>query len=248
MNKKCFGLIVPLTLTFLLILTADSQVYGKYKTTVPRGGRVKSSRKMMLPTIALPMTAENSQPAGKAQTLVEETLVGPKVAGAITASDQSKTYLVQAPSGEEDIVTAEELIKFYTPKKIKTRGVGGIITGKTIVRKQFRNILFDFNSYNIRQNSYRQIDEIGKALRIVIGSCTSCIFTIEGHTDNIGKEKYNNWLSQKRADAVKNYLIVRYKIDVSRIESIGFGEKRPVATNETTFGRSQNRRVEIVRK
>ncbi len=69
--------------------------------------------------------------------------------------------------------------------------------------------------------------------------------TIEGHTDSQGSENYNMDLSQRRADAVRNYLVQRdYKSD--RIKARGLGEGQPVADNNTTEGRANNRRVEII--
>ena len=67
---------------------------------------------------------------------------------------------------------------------------------------------------------------------------------IEGHTDNVGGEKMNLTLSQKRADAVKGYLIKK-GIELKRLESRGFGPTKPIASNKTEKGRAQNRRVVI---
>jgi len=67
---------------------------------------------------------------------------------------------------------------------------------------------------------------------------------IEGHTDSVGSDSYNLSLSQRRADAVKSYLVSK-GIAASRIESRGMGESKPVASNETAMGRAENRRVEI---
>jgi outer membrane protein OmpA-like peptidoglycan-associated protein len=68
---------------------------------------------------------------------------------------------------------------------------------------------------------------------------------IEGHTDNVGAEKMNLKLSQRRADSVKGYLIKK-GIDLKRLESRGFGPTRPIASNKTEKGRQQNRRTEFV--
>lgn len=68
---------------------------------------------------------------------------------------------------------------------------------------------------------------------------------IEGHTDNVGSAAYNQGLSQRRADSVKNYL-VRQGIASQRISTSGVGMDRPVANNDTATGRQQNRRVEII--
>jgi OOP family OmpA-OmpF porin len=68
---------------------------------------------------------------------------------------------------------------------------------------------------------------------------------IEGHTDSVGSHGYNMKLSQRRADAVRDYM-VQQGISASRIETAAYGETRPVASNDTAAGRAQNRRVDIV--
>jgi outer membrane protein OmpA-like peptidoglycan-associated protein len=69
---------------------------------------------------------------------------------------------------------------------------------------------------------------------------------VEGHTDSNGSDSTNLILSQDRADAVKQYLVKNFAVDAEKISSIGYGEARPVATNETADGRSRNRRIDLV--
>ena len=71
-----------------------------------------------------------------------------------------------------------------------------------------------------------------------------CDVTLEGHTDNVGGMAYNQDLSQRRADAVKNYLVEKFGIDSNRIKTVGYGETKPIASNDTEAGRYQNRRVQ----
>jgi len=68
---------------------------------------------------------------------------------------------------------------------------------------------------------------------------------IEGHTDSVGSEPYNQGLSERRAESVRSYLVSQ-RIAAQTITTAGFGESRPVATNATAAGRQQNRRVELV--
>lgn len=70
--------------------------------------------------------------------------------------------------------------------------------------------------------------------------------TIEGHTDSVGDDRYNENLSYKRAQAVKQYLIANMGLDESRITAVGYGESKPIASNETAEGKAQNRRIDIV--
>jgi OmpA-OmpF porin, OOP family len=69
---------------------------------------------------------------------------------------------------------------------------------------------------------------------------------VEGHTDANGSDSANLILSQDRADAVKQYLVGNFGLDAEKVSSIGYGEARPVATNETTSGRARNRRIDLV--
>jgi outer membrane protein OmpA-like peptidoglycan-associated protein len=68
---------------------------------------------------------------------------------------------------------------------------------------------------------------------------------IQGHTDNVGSNESNLKLSQERAESVRSYLLSK-KLPANRVTSIGFGETRPIASNDTEEGKSQNRRVEFV--
>jgi OOP family OmpA-OmpF porin len=69
---------------------------------------------------------------------------------------------------------------------------------------------------------------------------------IEGHTDNVGAAAYNQKLSERRANAVKNYFIEKHGVAASRLKAAGYGESKPVASNDNADGRSKNRRVESV--
>ena len=68
---------------------------------------------------------------------------------------------------------------------------------------------------------------------------------IEGHTDIVGSDALNDRLSENRANSVKNYLI-QHGIPANKISTKGYGKRKPIASNDTEFGRSLNRRTEIV--
>ncbi len=70
--------------------------------------------------------------------------------------------------------------------------------------------------------------------------------TIEGHTDAVGDDRYNENLSLERAMAVKQYLMANMGLDDTRVTALGYGETRPIASNETAQGRAQNRRIDVV--
>ncbi|MCK9276426.1 MAG: OmpA family protein [Syntrophales bacterium] len=104
------------------------------------------------------------------------------------------------------------------------------------------NVLFDFDKAVIKDNYSKDIEDLADLMKKYPDQLKN--ITIEGHTDSVGSAEYNKKLSQRRADAVKAYLIEKGGIDPTRINAIGYGEERPVASNATKEGRQKNRRVE----
>jgi OOP family OmpA-OmpF porin len=102
------------------------------------------------------------------------------------------------------------------------------------------DILFDFDKYDIKPAAYPILDE---AL-MVYQKNPGLRVEVQGFTDSIGTEEYNQGLSERRADAVRNYLVER-GVDPKIISSKGYGESNPVASNDTKEGRALNRRVEF---
>lgn len=100
---------------------------------------------------------------------------------------------------------------------------------------------FAFNSAEITSVSFNEITNAVRFLR----EHPSTTAVVEGHTDSIGSDAFNQRLSERRADAVKTVL-VNSGIDASRLTSRGYGESRPIASNDTEAGRQQNRRVTVV--
>lgn len=110
-------------------------------------------------------------------------------------------------------------------------------------RVEVPGIYFDFNEATLKAQSVLALQQIAA----VLARQPQRHVSIEGHTDNIGSEKYNDDLSAARAAAVKAALVSDFKIDASTISTKGFGLRRPVENNETLAGRARNRRVELVR-
>jgi len=104
-------------------------------------------------------------------------------------------------------------------------------------------ILFDSGSAVIKGESCKTLAEIGGLLT----DNPELKLSIEGHTDSDGNEASNLALSQKRADAVRTYLTATYKVDGERLGTKGWGETKPIDTNDTPEGKANNRRVELVK-
>jgi len=104
------------------------------------------------------------------------------------------------------------------------------------------NVEFDTAKFNIK-NKYR--DDIKKVADFM-NAHPDVKASIEGHTDTVGKPERNMTLSDNRAKSVREYLIKEFGIDENRITATGFGQDRPIASNDTAEGRQKNRRVEAV--
>ena len=115
-----------------------------------------------------------------------------------------------------------------------------VIHACTEVEKINLLIEFDFNKAVIRKELYPNIDAVGAYMK----KNGKMNLILNGWTDSIGSREYNNKLSQKRADAVKSYLVDRHQIDPARISAVGYGKSFKFE-NRTEAGRYKNRRVEI---
>ena len=102
------------------------------------------------------------------------------------------------------------------------------------------NMTFATNSSNINANFYSILDSVG----IILKEFDNTSINISGFTDSTGSDSTNQTLSEQRANSVASY-IVRSGVNHGRIQARGFGERYPVASNDTAMGRAQNRRVEI---
>jgi outer membrane protein OmpA-like peptidoglycan-associated protein len=105
-------------------------------------------------------------------------------------------------------------------------------------------IYFDFASDRIRDESEPVLREIAG----VMARNAAWTLAINGHTDKVGGDAFNQTLSRRRSDAVRNALIVRYHVEAERLSTSGSGASQPKATNDTIEGRAKNRRVELIRR
>ncbi len=103
------------------------------------------------------------------------------------------------------------------------------------------DVLFDTGKFSLRPEAR---EKLAKVAGIIEGH-PGLILAVEGHTDSVGTDDYNQQLSEQRGGSVRDYLIAQ-GIAGSSVSSQGFGKTQPVATNDTAAGRQQNRRVELV--
>jgi len=120
-------------------------------------------------------------------------------------------------------------------------GVNVTRTDEDDLRVTVRNeVLFDYNSAGLRSASRSALQEMAE----VFNKYPNTTIAVEGHTDSTGSASYNERLSERRASSVANYL-EDLGVRSSRLDTIGYGESQPRATNGTASGRQLNRRVEI---
>jgi outer membrane protein OmpA-like peptidoglycan-associated protein len=103
------------------------------------------------------------------------------------------------------------------------------------------DVLFDFNQASLKPGAREKLAKVSGILL----AYPTLHMNVEGHTDSIGSDDYNLKLSQRRADAVRDYLTSN-GINAANIQATGLGKDGPVASNDTAAGRQQNRRVEMV--
>ena len=136
-----------------------------------------------------------------------------------------------------------KVYKIIAGKRYRLRGLK-IIADSDIVPKVGALINFDLNSAQILPASYPLLDEFGKALKSGLAGRS---FIVAGHTDSAGTAPYNQDLSVRRANSVADYLMAGHGIELSRLTLKGYGETKPIASNENEKGRALNRRVEFIR-
>jgi len=136
-----------------------------------------------------------------------------------------------------------KVYKIIAGKRYRLRGLK-IIADSDIVPRAGALINFDVNSAQILPASYPLLDEFGKALKSGLAGQS---FIVAGHTDGAGTAPYNQDLSVRRANSVADYLMAHHGIELSRLTLKGYGETKPIASNDSEKGRALNRRVEFIR-
>jgi outer membrane protein OmpA-like peptidoglycan-associated protein len=169
-----------------------------------------------------------------------------------TFQSNSKTgkYLISLPSGKNyGIAVTAESYPFYSvnidlPESksyqeiVKDIALSKLEVGQKIV---LRNIFYDFNKSNLRDESIAELDRLERLLN----ANPTMRIEISSHTDNVGSAAYNEKLSLNRAQAVVDYMVNKKKMSKDRLEFKGYGFDQPIAPNDTDQGRQLNRRTEF---
>jgi OOP family OmpA-OmpF porin len=180
------------------------------------------------------------------QTLPDGTEVGNGVSSPIDGSFKmvlpyDKNYSIQASADKffaiSENLNLDSLVKVGYKEIHKDLYLAPIEIGQVF---RLNNVFFDFDKYNLRPESYVELDRVVKFLN----DYPNIEIEMSAHTDSRGSDQYNFTLSDNRARSVMEYILSK-GIAPKRIISQGYGETKPVATNDTDDGRQLNRRVEF---
>lgn len=203
------------------------------------------------PTILLSGVVKDQKTGKPAEAkIIYEDLDSGEELGVADSNPLTGEYKISLPYGNRYAIRAEA--KDFIPvsknidltiqgsfKEIKDLdlSIAPIQTGVTV---QLYNIFFKFGQATLEPESFFELDR----MIAVMSQNPTMAIEVQGHTDNVGSAEANLRLSQQRADAVRDYFVIK-KIAMDRVKSVGFGEAKPIASNATTEGQAKNRRVEF---
>ena len=160
-------------------------------------------------------------------------------------SDQLEQFKTLARLKAEE---ADQLrqAKAFLEQRVGSSDVSVGYDERGLVTRMLDRVLFDSGKAQLHRSAYPVLDKVAKVLQEFPDQPVG----VEGHTDNV-PIKYSGWVDNKalsvaRANAVVEYLVEKHELTPSRLTAIGYGEEHPIAGNETSAGRQQNRRVEII--
>lgn len=177
-------------------------------------------------------SAQQDAEAARQAALAEQQRLAEQNAAAQTARLQAEQARADA---EKDTQVLRDRLREQLNVILQTRDTArGLIVSLS-------DVLFDFNQATLKPGAKEKLAKVSGILSVY----PTLQMSVEGHTDSVGTDDYNLKLSQRRADAVRDYLTSN-GISPSNVQSIGLGKADPVASNDTAAGRQQNRRVEMV--
>ena len=197
------------------------------------------------------VATEATQKASQAATKADEA--GGRAGQAAVKAEEATGKATQAGTradeargrAEQAALRADEAVGKAGEAMAKAEGTDSRLTRLWTKRNQKSLVetvvvTFAFDKWELDDKAQTALSALAKQMQ----ATPDLIVDLEGYTDNVGPGPYNLQLSQRRAEAVRRYLVDK-GIDVHRIQSIGLGDARPVADNKAKQGRDQNRRVAV---
>ena len=166
--------------------------------------------------------------------------VGPvNLQGSKEVTPTADTAYTLSCKGDGGVVSSKAPVTVTMPPKVEEaagKKASAVAAGARLALK----VQFDTGKSIIKKQYYDELKVVGDGLN----EHKNLKGVIEGHTDSVGSDASNKALSQRRANAVRDYIVKNFKINRNRLAAKGYGESRPIADNATVEGRAQNRRIE----
>lgn len=217
------------------VLLALALACGRAEVPAPTTGTTPASA---APVAAPPVAFDDPEPPD-AQARAEAVVNEPYNRNKTTKLVMKMTPIVARTSEVQGLAIG--LVPREDKIEDRLARLGAKVTETEVVIQLPGAILFDFDSAEIRPDAERALTDVAEVIR----SYANRPVRVEGHTDSMADDEYNQKLSERRAASVAAWL-GSHGIETSRVRTAGFGEKRPVASNDTSDGRQRNRRVEVV--
>lgn len=249
-SKDAFYLSNSGKFAYIVRKNHQNQSYDIYRFEVPERFRPETTQTL----ISINGKVQNSEGKGIETIVYWEDLRTGKLEGQIKTNFNDGSFEINLPKGKyygfytnkKDHYSSAENIDLTLQnaenqvfnKKIITYSFDEIIKNKK--RLKLSNIFFDFDKTNLKKESFPELDRLVKILK----SHPNFKVRIEGHTDTVGQKAYNLNLSQKRAKAVADYLILQ-GCQTEKVLHKGYGDTKPLFDNQTAKNRAKNRRVEF---
>ena len=180
-------------------------------------------------------TAERATANAEAARLAAEAAQAQALAAQQAAEAQTRQAQGAAAQSEQDKTVLRDQLRTQLNVILDTRETArGLIVNLS-------DVLFDTASSTLKPGAREKLARVSG----ILVSHDGLRLAVEGHTDSVGTDAYNQGLSERRAESVRTYLVDQ-KFTATSVGATGFGEGQPVATNDTASGRQQNRRVELV--
>jgi|SRR5687767_6632526 outer membrane protein OmpA-like peptidoglycan-associated protein len=180
-------------------------------------------------------TAERATADADAARSAAEIARAQAVAAQQAAEAQTRQAQGAAAQAEQDKTALRDQLRTQLNVILETRETArGLIVNLS-------DVLFDTASSSLKPGAREKLARVSG----ILVSHDGLRLAVEGHTDSVGTDAYNQGLSERRAESVRAYLVDQ-KFTATSVGAAGFGEAQPVATNDTASGRQQNRRVELV--
>ncbi len=152
------------------------------------------------------------------------------------ASSEARSLGIKLAAQDRAREQFRQLEKVFTPEE------ASVLRESNRIVVRLHGLAFASGSSTLSPRGVRLMEKVAQVVAIYPGEP----LLIEGYTDSSGDSGANQRLSQARADAVRTYLLETLKVPAGRVQAIGYGDARPIASNQTVEGRRQNRRIELV--